>query len=119
MIETPAAASISDQLAQKADFFSIGSNDLTQYTLACDRNSRLDRYYDPKHPAVLRLLETVAENAHRAGIPVGLCGELAADPEMTGFFLKIGLDELSVSPGRVLPLRKQIHRCENPTGFSE
>ncbi|MBQ0097691.1 MAG: phosphoenolpyruvate--protein phosphotransferase [Oscillospiraceae bacterium] len=109
MIETPAAAVISDELAKISDFFSIGSNDLTQYTLACDRNSQLGRYFDPKHPAVLRLIKTVAENAHNAGIPVGICGELAADEELTEFFLDIGIDELSVSPKKILPLRKRIN----------
>lgn len=109
MIETPAAAVISDELAKISDFFSIGSNDLTQYTLACDRNSQLGRYFDPKHPAVLCLIKIVAENAHNAGIPVGICGELAADEELTEFFLDIGIDELSVSPKKILPLRKRIN----------
>ncbi len=109
MIETPAAAVISDELAGISDFFSIGSNDLTQYTLACDRNSQLGRYFNPKHPAVLRLIEKVANNAHNAGIPVGICGELAADEELTEFFLDIGIDELSVSPKKIMPLRKRIN----------
>ncbi len=109
MVETPAAAIMSDCLAKNCDFFSIGSNDLTQYTLACDRNSQLGRYFDPKHPSVLRLIETVAKNAHDAGIPVGICGELAADEELTEFFLDIGIDELSVSPKKILPLRKKIN----------
>lgn len=109
MVETPAAAVMSDELAKKCDFFSIGSNDLTQYTLACDRNSSLGRYFDPKHPSVLRLIETTAKNARAAGIPVGICGELAADEELTEYFLDIGIDELSVSPKKILPLRKKIN----------
>ncbi len=109
MVETPAAAIMSDELAKLCDFFSIGSNDLTQYTLACDRNSQLGRYFDPKHPSVLRLIEKVANNAHNAGIPVGICGELAADEELTEYFLNIGIDELSVSPKKILPLRKKIN----------
>lgn len=109
MIETPAAAIISDELAKQADFFSIGSNDLAQYTLACDRGGKLDRYYDPKHPAVLRLIEITAKNARDAGIPVGICGELAADEELAEFFADIGIDELSVSPNTVTSLRKKIN----------
>lgn len=110
MIETPAAAIISDKLAQLVDFFSIGSNDLTQYTLACDRNSDLGRYFDPRHLAVLRLIKMVANNAHNEGIQVGICGELASDEELTEFFLDIGIDELSVSPTKVLSLRKFINQ---------
>lgn len=109
MIETPAAAVLSDCLAQEADFFSIGTNDLTQYVLACDRqSSHLGRFYDPHHPAVLRLIKLVAENAHRYGKWVGICGELAADLELTGLFLAIGIDELSVTPNAVLPLRNTV-----------
>ena len=109
MIETPAAAVLSDLLAQEADFFSIGTNDLTQYTLACDRqSSHLGRFYDPHHPAVLRLIQQVAENAHRYGKWVGICGELAADLELTGLFLAMGIDELSVTPNMVLPLRNAV-----------
>jgi phosphotransferase system enzyme I (PtsI) len=109
MIETPAAVWISDLLAKETDFFSCGTNDLAQYTLACDRhNPDLYRFLDPHHPALLRSLETVAQNAYREGIPVGVCGELAADPEMLGFFLRIGIDELSVSPTSILPLRKAV-----------
>ena len=97
MIETPAAAMVSDDLAKEVDFFSVGTNDLTQYTLALDRqNACLDRYFDPHHPALLRMLAMVAENAHKAGIWSGICGELAADPELTGTFLQMGYDELSV-----------------------
>ena len=109
MIETPAAAILSDRLAKEVDFFSCGTNDLTQYTLACDRqNNDLGRFYDPHHPAVVRLLKMVADNAHKNGIWVGICGELGADLEMTETFLAIGIDELSVSPRAVLPLRQKI-----------
>ncbi len=109
MIETPAAAVISDLLAKEVDFFSIGTNDLTQYMLALDRqNTAIDMFRDPHHPAVLRMIELVVQNAHRAGIWVGICGELGADPELTREFLAMGVDELSVPPGRILPLRKTI-----------
>ncbi|MDR3644074.1 MAG: phosphoenolpyruvate--protein phosphotransferase [Clostridia bacterium] len=109
MVETPAAALISEELAKEADFFSIGTNDLTQYTLAIDRqNSALERFYNPCHPALLKLIQMTAENAHRHGIWVGICGELAADETLTRWFLDIGLDELSVSPARILPLRKAV-----------
>ena len=109
MIETPAAAVISDRLAREVDFFSCGTNDLTQYTLACDRqNNDLGRFFDPHHPAVLRLLKMVADNAHKNGIWVGICGELGADLALTETFLSIGIDELSVSPRSVLPLRQKI-----------
>ena len=109
MIETPAAVMISDELAKLVDFFSIGTNDLTQYTLAIDRqNPKLDEFYEAHHPAVLRMIRMVVENAHKAGIWVGICGELGADTELTQEFIKMGVDELSVSPGRVLPVRKVI-----------
>lgn len=109
MIETPAAAIISDQLAREVDFFSIGTNDLTQYLLAVDRqNTALDDFCDTHHPAVLRMIETVVENAHKAGIWAGICGELGADLELTRDFLAMGVDELSVSPGRILPIRKIV-----------
>ena len=109
MIETPAAVMISDQLAKEVDFFSIGTNDLTQYTLAIDRqNTALDEFYDPHHPAVLRMISTVVNNAHKAGIWVGICGELGADRELTKEFLVMGVDELSVSPGNILPIRKIV-----------
>ena len=109
MIETPAAAVISDRLAREVDFFSCGTNDLTQYTLACDRqNNDLGRFFDAHHPAVLRLLKMVADNAHKNGIWVGICGELGADLALTETFLSIGIDELSVSPRSVLPLRQKI-----------
>ncbi len=109
MIETPAAAVISDRLAKIVDFFSIGTNDLTQYTLACDRqNNDLGRFFNAHHPAVLRLIKMVAENAHKEGIWCGICGELGADLELTETFLSIGVDELSVSPRAVLPLRQKV-----------
>lgn len=113
MIETPAAALISDELAKEVDFFSIGTNDLTQYTLAIDRqNAKLDDFYDPHHPAVLRSIRMVVENGHRAGIRVGICGELGADTALTETFLRMGVDELSVSPGCILPVRKAIREAE-------
>lgn len=113
MIETPAAVMISDLLAEEVDFFSIGTNDLTQYTLAIDRqNTKLDMFFDPHHPAVLRMIRMVVENAHKKGIWVGICGELGADMELTREFLAMGVDELSVSPGRILPLRKLIRETE-------
>ncbi len=109
MIETPAAAVMSDRLAKLVDFFSCGTNDLTQYTLACDRqNNDLGRFFNPHHPAVLRLLKMVCDNAHKNGVWVGICGELGADLELTETFLAIGIDELSVSPRSVLPLRQKI-----------
>ncbi|MBR5071563.1 MAG: phosphoenolpyruvate--protein phosphotransferase [Oscillospiraceae bacterium] len=113
MIETPAAAVISDRLAKEVDFFSCGTNDLTQYTLACDRqNNDLGRFFNPHHPAVLRLLKMVTDNAHKNGVWVGICGELGADLDLTETFLSIGIDELSVSPGSVLPLRKKIRETD-------
>lgn len=109
MIETPAAVMISEELAEEVDFFSIGTNDLTQYTLAIDRqNPKLDDFYDPHHPAVLKMIRMTVENAHKAGIWAGICGELGADTTLTEAFLQMGVDELSVSPGRVLPIRKII-----------
>ena len=109
MIETPAAAIISDDLAKEVDFFSIGTNDLSQYTMAIDRqNPQLDLFFDPHHPAVLRMISQVVENAHKAGIWAGICGELGADQSLTKEFLAMGVDELSVSPGSILPLRKII-----------
>lgn len=109
MIETPAAAMISDELAKEVDFFSVGTNDLTQYTLAIDRqNTKLDEFYDAHHPAVLRMIAMVAENAHKAGIWAGICGELGADTSLTQEFLAMGIDELSVSPGSILPIRKIV-----------
>lgn len=109
MIETPAAVMMSEELAKEVDFFSIGTNDLTQYTLAIDRqNPKLDAFYDPHHPAVLRMIRMVVENAHKAGIWAGICGELGADTTLTRQFLAMGVDELSMSPGSILPVRKII-----------
>ena len=109
MIETPAAALISDQLAREVDFFSIGTNDLTQYTLAMDRqNNRLSPFYQPHHEAILRLIRMTVENGHAGGCWVGICGELGADLELTETFLQMGVDELSVTPGMILPLREKI-----------
>lgn len=109
MIETPAAALISDLLAKEVDFFSIGTNDLTQYTLALDRqNPKLKRYYKPHHAALLRMIKATAENAHKENAWVGICGELASDLELTEFFLAAGIDELSVAPPYILPLREKI-----------
>ena len=109
MIETPAAVMMSAELAKEVDFFSIGTNDLTQYTLAIDRqNPKLDAFYDPHHPAVLRMIQMVVENAHKVGIWAGICGELGADTTLTRRFLAMGVDELSMSPGSILPVRKII-----------
>lgn len=109
MIETPAAVMVSDELAKEVDFFSIGTNDLTQYTLAIDRqNPKLDDFYNPHHPAVLKMIRMTVENAHKAGIWVGICGELGADTTLTEEFIRMGVDELSVSPGRILQIRKII-----------
>lgn len=111
MIETPAAALISHRLAPLVDFFSVGTNDLTQYTLACDRqNPRLESFCDPHHEAVLRLIGMAAENAHKNGIWIGICGELAADTSLTETFLRMGIDELSVSPGLVLKVRDAVRK---------
>lgn len=113
MIETPAAVMISRELAKEVDFFSIGTNDLTQYTLAIDRqNPKLDDFYDAHHPAVLGMIRMVAQNAHAEGIWAGICGELGADLELTEQFLQMGIDELSVSPGRILPIRKIVRESE-------
>ncbi len=113
MIETPAAAITSDMLAKEVDFFSIGTNDLTQYTLAIDRqNTQLDSFFDPHHPAILRQIKMVVDNAHKAGIWAGICGELGADQTLTKEFLAMGVDELSVSPGSILPLRKIIRETD-------
>lgn len=109
MIETPAAVMISDELAKEVDFFSIGTNDLTQYTLAIDRqNTKLEAFYDAHHPAVLKMIEMTIANAHKAGIWAGICGELGADTQLTKEFLAMGVDELSVSPAKILPVRKVI-----------
>ena len=109
MIETPAAALISDELAKEVDFFSIGSNDLNQYTLAIDRQQTdLDNFFNPHHPALLKLIEMTVKNGHKEGIWVGICGELGADLSLTEDFLRMGVDELSVNPPAVLPLREKI-----------
>jgi phosphotransferase system enzyme I (PtsI) len=113
MIETPAAALISDRLAKEVDFFSIGTNDLSQYTLVVDRNiSNSSQFFNPHHPAVLKLIKMTIENAHKAGIWAGICGELGADLSMTEEFLRMGVDELSVSPYSILPLRKKIRSLD-------
>ena len=113
MIETPAAVMIADELAKEVDFFSIGTNDLTQYTLAIDRqNQRLERYYDAHHPAVLKMIEMVIESAHHAGIWAGICGELGADISLTERFVEMGIDELSVAPSMILPIRERIRNIE-------
>ena len=113
MIETPASVMMSDELAQMVEFFSIGTNDLTQYTLAIDRqNEKLAPFYDAHHPAVLRMIQMVVDNAHKHGIWAGICGELGADMELTETFLKMGVDELSVAPGAVLSIRKLIRDTE-------
>lgn len=113
MIETPAAAVISDILAPMADFFSVGTNDLTQYTLACDRQNRhVERFCDTHHEAVLRLIKFTAENAHKHGKWIGICGELAADTSLTEEFLQMGIDELSVSPSYVLKVRDKVRKCD-------
>ena len=113
MIETPAAVMVSEQLAQEVDFFSIGTNDLTQYTLAIDRqNPKLDEFYDAHHPAVLKLIQMTIENGHKGGAWVGICGELGADLELTETFLRMGVDELSVSPTFVLPIRNRVRSLD-------
>ena len=109
MIETPAAALCADELAAEADFFSIGTNDLTQYTCALDRqNAKLEPFSDTHHPAVLREIQMAVDAGHRHGIWVGICGELGADPTLTETFLRMGVDELSVNPVSILPLRKIV-----------
>ena len=113
MIETPAAAIISDRLAPMVDFFSVGTNDLTQYTLACDRqNANIEQFIDTHHEAILRLIEMSAENAHKHGAWIGICGELAADTSLTETFLQMGIDELSVSPTFVLKVRDAVRKCD-------
>ena len=113
MIETPAAAIISDKLAPMVDFFSVGTNDLTQYTLACDRqNANIEQFIDTHHEAILRLIEMSAENAHKHGAWIGICGELAADTSLTETFLRMGIDELSVSPTFVLKVRDAVRKCD-------
>lgn len=113
MIETPAAVMVSDELAEIVDFFSIGTNDLTQYTLALDRqNEKLDDFYNPHHKAILRMIQMVADNAHKCGKWVGICGELGADLELTEEFLRMGIDELSVAPSMVLKVRKAVREAD-------
>ena len=111
MIETPSSIFVAPELAEEVDFFSVGTNDLTQYTLACDRQaSDLGRFFDAHHPAVLRALKMAADAAHEKGIWIGICGELGADLSLLPTFLAIGIDELSVSPSSVLPLRAEIRK---------
>ena len=113
MIETPAAVMVSRDLAKEVDFFSVGTNDLTQYTLAIDRqNQKLEPFYDSHHPAVLSMIRMAAENAHTEGKWIGICGELGADLSLTETFLEMEIDELSVAPGMILPLRKRIRKAD-------
>ena len=113
MIETPAAVMMSEELAKEVDFFSIGTNDLTQYTLAIDRqNPKLDNIYDSHHPAILKMLQMVVDNGHKGGCWVGICGELGADTTLTETFLKMGFDELSVSPSMILKVRDRIRNTD-------
>lgn len=120
MIETPAAVMIADELAKKVDFFSIGTNDLTQYTLAIDRqNTKLDAFYDAHHPAILKMIQMVVESAHKAGIWAGICGELGADTVLTKEFVKMGVDELSVAPSMILPVRDKIIHMEEEAGLQK
>ena len=113
MVETPAAVMIADELAREVDFFSLGTNDLAQYTLAIDRqNPKLDAFYNPHHPAILRMIRHTIEAGHRHGCWGGICGELGADPALTETFLRMGIDELSVSPAAILPLRKRIRELD-------
>ena len=114
MIETPAAVMITDLLAKEVDFFSIGTNDLTQYTLAIDRqNPKLDDFYNSHHEAVLRMIRMVVENGHKEGCWVGICGELGADTSLTETFVSMGIDELSVSPSMVLKVREAVRNIED------
>ena len=120
MIETPAAVMVSDRLAHEVDFFSVGTNDLTQYTLAVDRQGQnLERFFDAHHTSVLRMLKIIADNAHKAGIWAGICGELASDATLTETFLAIGIDELSVSPSAVLPMRSAIRAIDTQKNRDE
>jgi len=113
MIETPASVMMAEELAKEVDFFSVGTNDLTQYTLAIDRqNQSLDKFYDSHHPAILKMLKIVADAAHKYGKWAGICGELGADLSLTKEFLAMGFDELSVSPGRILPIRKIVRETD-------
>lgn len=111
MIETPSSVFVAEELAKLVDFFSVGTNDLTQYTLACDRQANdLGKFFDPHHPALLRAIKMAADAAHKAGIWIGICGELGADISMLPTFLAMGIDELSVSPSAVLPVRAAIRQ---------
>ena len=111
--DASAAVMISDLLAKEVDFFSIGTNDLTQYTLAIDRqNEKLDEFYNPHHEAILRMIQMVVDNAHKCGRWAGICGELGADMTLTETFLKMGIDELSVSPGYVLKVRNEVRNTD-------
>ena len=113
MIETPAAVMVSRELAKEVDFFSVGTNDLTQYTLAIDRqNEKLDEFYNPHHEALLRMIQIVVDNAHKCGKWAGICGELGADTTLTEEFVRMGLDELSVAPSMVLKLRKIVREMK-------
>ena len=113
MIETPAAVLMSEELAKEVDFFSIGTNDLTQYTLACDRqNAAIESFNDPHHPAVLKEIQMTIENGHKGGAWVGICGELGADTSLTETFLRMGVDELSVSPSRILAVRDVVRKLD-------
>lgn len=113
MIETPAAVMISDELAEMVDFFSIGTNDLTQYTLAIDRqNEKLDEFYNPHHKAILKMIQMVIDNAYKAGKWAGICGELGADTELTEAFVQMGIDELSVAPSMTLKIRKIVREMQ-------
>ena len=113
MIETPAAVMVSRELAKEVDFFSVGTNDLTQYTLAIDRqNPKLDNIYDSHHPAILKMLKMIVDNGHKGGCWVGICGELGADTTLTETFLSMGYDELSVSPSMILKVRQEIRSLD-------
>ena len=113
MIETPAAVMVSDELAEIVDFFSIGTNDLTQYTLAIDRqNEKLDEFYNPHHKAILKMIQIVVDNAHKHGKWAVICGELGADLELTEEFIRMGVDELSVAPSMILKIRKAIREID-------
>jgi phosphotransferase system enzyme I (PtsI) len=113
MIETPAAVLLSDRLAKEVDFFSVGTNDLTQYLLAVDRQGKgLEAFFDARHPSLLRAIKMAADNAHKAGIWIGICGELGADRELCELFLAMGIEELSVPPTAVLPLRSEIRSID-------
>ena len=114
MIETPAAVMIAEELAKEVSFFSIGTNDLTQYTTAIDRQgiAGLERFYDAHHPAIMRMIKMTVDAAHKAGIWAGICGEIAADASLTETFLRMGIDELSVSPNSILPIRNAVRHTD-------